>query len=162
MSYEEASLHLYKKLITNLELKRGRSYLSSLPMGRAIRFFAPCGIVTEAFLTNPRVAHPVMCEITRGLAWALFGCHVISLGRTSLSALLFIHRIGSQEYVIGDAIRFTRADRASTNDSRSDAYVYPDLSDDEENTLMPDRSNNDWWARYYAKEDHMKNSVSIQ
>jgi hypothetical protein len=76
--------------------------------GKAISFFAPCGIVTEAFLTNPRVAHPIMCEITRGLAWALFGCHVVSLGRTSLicqiinimillfSTLLFVHHVGSQ------------------------------------------------------------------
>jgi hypothetical protein len=120
-----------------------------------------------------------MCEITHGLAWALFGCHAISLGRTSLiyqiiifmillfSTLLFVHHIGSQEYVIGDAIRFTRAGRASTNDSRLDAYVYLDLSDDEENTLvkwglMPDRSNNDWWVRYYAKEDRMKNPASVQ
>ena len=85
----------------------------------------------------------------------------------SLSTLLFVLNIGSQEYVIEDAIRFTRADRAFTNDSCSDAYVYLDLSDDEENMpvkcgLMPDRSNNDWWAWYYAKDDRMKNPASVQ
>jgi hypothetical protein len=90
------------------EAQARKKLLVITPDGRAISFFAPCGIVTEAFLTNPCFAHPIMCEIARGLAWALFGCHVISLGRMSLicriitimillfSTLLFVHHVGSQ------------------------------------------------------------------
>jgi hypothetical protein len=62
MSYEEASLHLYKKPITSLGAQARERLLVITSDGRAISFFAPCGIVTEAFLTNPRVAHPIMCD----------------------------------------------------------------------------------------------------
>ena len=54
------------------------------PSGKAITIYAPCGIITEVLLTNPKPPHPRLYSFARVLGWVGFACHVISLGMTAL------------------------------------------------------------------------------
>ena len=84
-------------------------------------------------------------------------CQALTIIILVSSTSLFVYGVGAEESTIGDVITFSRTDRVSGGDSRSDVYVQLQLSDDEEETLvswglMPNRSNLDWWDRYRAKE----------
>jgi hypothetical protein len=52
--------------------------------GKAITIYAPCGIITEVLLTNPKPLHPRLYLFVRALGWLGFACHVVSLGMAAL------------------------------------------------------------------------------
>lgn len=136
-----------------------------VPSGKAITIYAPCGIITEVLLTNPKPPHPRLYSFARALGWLGFACHVITLGMSALvnqlitvailvtATILVANRIGCDELHIGSKIQVQIFDETNGIDSRSRAYLRMDLSQSEEDALLawglvPQQSNEPWWTRY--------------
>ncbi|EXJ80648.1 hypothetical protein A1O3_06932 [Capronia epimyces CBS 606.96] len=146
------------------------------PEGKAITLFAPLGLVTEAILTTPKVAHPTRYRLWRYLGWLCFGVHILTLGMSSLasqiltvcllltSTFIVTSWMVSKEYYVGSHIRIRRFDDLGDRESRRRAYVRLEMSPEQEQTfatwgIMPQRANATWWVEYEslkAKQDRSR------
>jgi hypothetical protein len=138
------------------------------PSDKAVTIYAPCGIITEVLLTNPKPPHPRLYLFARALGWLGFACHVVSLGMAALvnqlitvaiiitATVLVANRVCCDEPHIGSEIEVQRFDETLGNDKRSRTYLRIDLSQSEEDAMLawglfPQRSNEGWWNRYWAR-----------
>ncbi|RHZ43688.1 uncharacterized protein CDV56_102888 [Aspergillus thermomutatus] len=83
------------------------------PSGAAVTIYAPRGIITDVLLTNPSPPHGRLYQCARIMGWAGFGCHVVTLGMSSLanqiiavvallmSSILTAYEAGSDPWHIG-------------------------------------------------------------
>ena len=135
------------------------------PDGKAITIFAPCGIITEVLLTNPRPHSPRLYLFARSIGWAGFAAHVVSLGMAILvnqlitvallliATILIANGVGCDKVHISYQIQAERFDETRGSESRSRAYLRMDLSRREEDAMLawglfPRRTNENWWVRY--------------
>ncbi|PWY88048.1 hypothetical protein BO94DRAFT_535060 [Aspergillus sclerotioniger CBS 115572] len=136
----------------------------TLPTGTVVTIYTPRGVLTNTLLTNPRPGHPRLYKLMRAIGWVGFGCHVISLGMTTLfnqivtvavllvSTVIVVHRIGEDEHLIGENIAVSRHDDLEEQ-FRAATYARLELSEKEEQSmvlwnLFPHESNTAWWVRY--------------
>ena len=135
------------------------------PDGKAITIYAPCGIITEVLLANPRPRSPRLYFFGRSIGWVGFAVHVVSLGMAILvnqlitvallltATILIANRVGCDKLHISSQIQAERFDETRGRESRSRTYLRMDLSRREEDAMLawglfPQRSNENWWARY--------------
>ncbi|KAF8246156.1 hypothetical protein K440DRAFT_371663 [Wilcoxina mikolae CBS 423.85] len=136
----------------------------TIPTGQAVTVMAPRGVVIHCLLTNPRPPNPPLYNAVRALSWLGFGCHVISLGMSTLfsqilsvilllvSTVLVARRVGDDEERIGTSM-ILKHEEPGGKDFRSAAYARLQLSEKEEDSmvawnLFPQRSNEKWWKCY--------------
>lgn len=135
----------------------------TLPTGNVVSILLPRGILTDVILTDPHPPNNSLYTATRMLGWISFGCHVITLGMTTLfnqiitvsvlvlSTILAAHRVSDDESRIADNIKILRADAApGKKNHRTTTYAQLRLSDSEIESMLlwslfPHRSNTDWW-----------------
>lgn len=158
----------YSKVSTEQWAKAYKMALLITPSGKAVTIYAPCGIITEVLLTNPKPPHPRLYFFARALGWLGFACHVVSLGMAVLinqlitvailmiATVLVANRVCCDELHIGAEIEIQRFDETSGIDKRSRTYLRMDLSQSEEDAMLawglfPQRSNEGWWNRYGAR-----------
>ncbi|KAK1987311.1 hypothetical protein LZ30DRAFT_745880 [Colletotrichum cereale] len=141
----------------------------TLPTGHSVTIFAPRSVVVNCLVTNPRPASRRMYDAARAVGWVAFGIHIIALGMASLLAQILsaglmlaatvatVRRLGCsswEECRVGESLLLERFDAPQDQDFRMAAYARLRLTTEEEGSmllwsLMPHRSNNDWWVRYY-------------
>ncbi|KAJ9236797.1 hypothetical protein DTO169E5_5567 [Paecilomyces variotii] len=136
----------------------------TLPTGTVITIYTPRRILTDVLLTNPRPHRLRLYNAARALGWVAFGCHVISLGMTTLfnqiisvallllATVMVVYRFGEREYLIGNDIVICRCD-AKGERFRAATYARLDLSGKEEESmvlwnLFPHKTNTEWWSKY--------------
>lgn len=137
----------------------------TLPTGKAVAMYVPRGVLIGCFLTTPRPPNPLFYSAARMVGWVAFGCHIITLGMTSLfnqiitvfvlivATLLTSERIGADNRHIGSHLAINQFDHPDPYDSRTSAYVRLNLSYTEERKLLawnlvPHESNQEWWRKY--------------
>lgn len=134
------------------------------PNGKAVSVFASRGIVIHCLLTTPRTPYPRFYRGILMIGWLAFGCHIISLGKTTLfcqlptvalligATILKVCQIGDDEHRIGSRLNLDLK-VAERQDFRAAAYAHLQLSQKEEDSMVqwsmfPHRSNEFWWAKY--------------
>lgn len=143
----------------------------TLPTGNVVSILLPRGMLTDVILTTPNIPNPRLYSAARILGWIGFGCHVVSLGMTSLfnqmisvvllllSTVLAAHRIGDDESRISDNIKILRADACKGQKNyRSTTYARLCLKDSEIESMLlwnlfPHRSNTGWWSWFTKISD---------
>ena len=137
----------------------------TLPTGKAVAMYVPRGVLIGCFLTTPQPPSPLFYSAARMAGWVAFGCHIITLGMTSLfnqlvtvfvliaATFLTSRRIGADNSHIASHLAINRFDHPDPHDSRTSAYVRLNLSYTEERKLLawnlvPHESNQEWWQKY--------------
>ncbi|KAI1090689.1 hypothetical protein F5B19DRAFT_461891 [Rostrohypoxylon terebratum] len=143
--------------------------------GKAVSIEAPRGFVLNSFLTTPRPSHPYLYYLARAFGWVAFGFHVICIGQATLAVQIItvvimiaatvgtVFCIGCHELHLGRRVNIRRLNTDDLEDRRSVAYARMGLSPPEEETmlawaLVPQRSNSEWWSRYYKLKESMNSS----
>ena len=110
----------YSKVSTEEWAKAYKMALLITPSGKTVTIYAPCGIITEVPLINPKPPHPRLYLFARALGWLGFGCHVVSIGIAALvnqlitvaiimtATVLVANRVCCDELHIGSEIEVQR------------------------------------------------------
>ncbi|RYP66162.1 hypothetical protein DL769_006106 [Monosporascus sp. CRB-8-3] len=135
----------------------------TLPNGKAVAIRTTRGIVIDCLLTTPRPPNLKRYTASRAVGWFAFGCHIISLGMSSLvcqlvavillicPTVLVAWQIGMDRSQVGRKLAFSRDDAQVP--FRAAAYARLDLTPEQEESLVkwnlaPHRSNKLWWDKY--------------
>lgn len=136
----------------------------TMPTGKAVTVIASRGVVINCLLTTPRPPHPFAYKGVQMAGWVVFGCHIISLGMTTLlcqlltvpllvvATVLKVYGFSEDQSRIGTFLLLQRVD-PGRRDFRAAAYARLELSKQEEDSmvqwnLFPHKSNTRWWERY--------------
>ena len=136
----------------------------TMPTGPAVTIKASRGIVINCLLSNSKPSHKVLYKVVLAIGWVVFGCHVVTIGMTTLvcqilsvalllvAMLLKTNGFGDAQDHIGTCLSLEKK-VASGKDSRAAAYARFDLSQKEEASmsrwnLFPHKSNGHWWEKY--------------
>ncbi|RDW91629.1 hypothetical protein BP5796_02794 [Coleophoma crateriformis] len=143
----------------------------TLPDGNAVTIIAPRGVIMDCLLTTPRPPNLHLYNAARGLGWAAFAVHCVSLGMATLvsqiltvvlllgSTILVARKFLDDDLHVGRRLQFQRTDFPG-KEFRSAALARLNLTSDEERSmvawnLFPHLSNELWWERYHkCKKDY--------
>jgi hypothetical protein len=154
-------------LATQKAINTSTDYIKTfwaMPGGTVVIIKAPRGVVIDCLLTNPCPPNRRLYNWMKILGWAGFGCHVITLGMSTLfsqilsvclllvATILVVRQIGDYKEHIGSSL-LLRCETFKGECFRAVLYSRMNLSDKEEASmvswnLMPHRSNETWWQKY--------------
>ncbi|KAK1753885.1 hypothetical protein QBC47DRAFT_385142 [Echria macrotheca] len=140
----------------------------TMPNGKAVTIIAPRQAVVNCLLTDPKPRQPRWYLVLRGLGWAAFGIHVVTLGMATLfSQLLTVVvllagsvatgiGLGARPHMLGKKLRL-EVEQGDPSWHRSKTYARLQLTETEEDymvhwSLFPQRKNQFWWDKYRRNE----------
>lgn len=148
----------------------------TMPNGKAVTIIGPRQAVVNCLLTDPKPRQPRWYLALRGLGWAAFGVHVVTLGMATLfSQLLTVAvllagsvstgiGVGARPQMLGRKLRL-EVELGNPSWHRSKTYARLQLTETEEDymvhwSLFPQRQNKFWWDKYRRKEAAIRTELA--